>query len=807
MLKFLVRIVILYLFISISIYSQPRQSGASTIEGYIYEESSSVPMEFANIVLFRASDSTQVSGTVTNSKGYFVLENIRGGNYYIRVSFIGFENKFIDNIQVRGTSKIDLGKIYLKPKTIQTGDVVVSGERAQISYQIDKKVINVAENITSVSGTAVDILENIPSVTVDIEGNVSLRGSSNFTVLIDGRPSILEGSEALQQIPASAIQSIEIITNPSAKYDPEGTAGIINIIMKKNKNIGISGLLNLNGGLRNKYGGEAVSSFKNEDFNAELGFNYNNRNFYMNTLERNWNDDGTKTTFFNSDGRFDREMNFFGLRGSISFDLGNKNNITLGGRFGGREFGGSSNLNYLEWTSLNNFQSNYLNKTEHSRSGNFYAIYANYDHPFNQNGHKISAEIFYSSRKLEDESINRLFETEQILRGKKNTEEEPENELRTKIDYTLPLGQNSKFETGYQGEIETSSENYKLYDYNAFTNQFEFIPQFSNTSDFYSNEIAFYSIYSNKISSLGFQVGLRTEYTGREVKIPSTNQKFKVDRWDLFPTIHLSYDLTAGHQIMTSYTRRINRPRSWEFEPFLTWIDAYNVRIGNPALLPELIDSYELSYQALLGKTVFSLDVYYRVTNNKIEHVRSVYSENVALQSVENIGKDYSFGTELFFNFDLIKNWNVNLMGNLYNYKIEGSLNDIPFSRNSFNWNIRFNNNIKLFTSTKLQFNFIYNSPTVSSQGKREGFITTNFGISQDLLRNMLTATLQIHDLFGASKFKSESSSYNFYNYRSAEREWPMVMLNLRFNFNNYKNNRRNQEQQNDIDMEGEFEN
>lgn len=803
--KFLFMLFFLLSFIQI--FSQPRQAGSSTIEGYVFDESSSVPMEFANIVLFRASDSSQVTGTVTNSKGYFILENIRGGNYYLRVSFIGFENKFIDKIQVRGQAKIDLGKIYLKPKTIQTGDVVVSGERAQISYQIDKKVINVAESFSSVSGTAVDVLENVPSITVDVEGNVSLRGSGNFTVLIDGRPSILQGSEALQQIPASAIENIEIITNPSAKYDPEGTAGIINVIMKKNKNIGISGMLNLNGGLRNKYGGEAVTNFKKEDFQAEIGVDYNNRNFYMNTIEQNWNDDGNKITYYNSEGRFDRKMNFFGLRGSITFDLGNKNNLMLGGRFGGRDFGGNSNLNYSQWNTLSEMKSNYISKTEDSRSGNFYSFFANYNHPLENNGHEISAEVFFSSRDLSDESTNKLLSSEQIVNGKRTIEEEPEKELRTKIDYTLPLGLNAKFEAGYQGQIKFSSEEHNLYNFNNSTIQFDFVPEFSNKSDFYSNEIAIYSIYSNKFSSLGYQLGIRTEYTGREVKIPSTNQLFKVDRWDFFPTIHLSYEIMPGHQVMSSYTKRINRPRGWEFEPFLTWMDAYNVRIGNPALLPELIDSYELSYQALFGRTVFSADVYYRVTNNKIEHIRSVYSENVALQTVNNIGKDYSLGTELFLTFDPIKNWNVNLMGNLYNYKIKGVLNDLPFSRNSFNWNLRFNNNIKLFNTTQLQINFMYNSPTVSSQGKREGFVSTNIGIRQDLLGKMLTATLQVRDLFGASKFKSESSSYNFYNYRSAEREWPMVMLNLRFNFNNYKNERRNQERQSDIEVEPEFEN
>lgn len=788
--------------------AQPRQfTTGATIEGYVYDASSSVPMEFANIVLFRLPDSTQVTGTVTNSEGHFTLENIRGGNYYLRVSFIGFENSFINQVQVRGSSKIDLGKIYLKPKSIGMKDVVVSGERAQISYQIDKKVINVSQNFSSISGTAVDVLENIPSITVDVDGNVSLRGSGNFTVLIDGRPSILQANEALQQIPASAIENIEIITNPSAKYDPEGTAGIINIIMKKNKNIGVSGMVNLNGGLRNKYGGEIITDFKNEYFQSDFGLNYNNRTMYMNQIEHNWTNDGTKISYYNSDGSSNRKMNFYGLRGSISFDLGNKHNFSLGGRYGGRSFGGNSNLNYNEWSSLNEIPSYYISNSEDKRSGDYFALFANYSHPFERKGHEISAEIFYSSDNSKEESLHKLFEIDQIINGKKTTENGPGNELRTKIDYTLPLGTDSKFEAGYQGEIENSSEDYGLYNYSNVSKMFVFIPEYSNKSNFYSNELALYSIYSDKISSLGYQIGFRTEYTGRQVEIPDKNQKFTIDRWDYFPTIHMSYEIMQGHQLMSSYTRRINRPRNWEFEPFLTWMDAYNVRVGNPSLLPEFIDSYELSYQALLDNAVFSIDTYYRITKNKKEQVRSVYSETVALQTVQNIGKDYSLGTELFLNFDPIKNWNVNLMGNLYNYKIEGTLNGIPLSRKSFNWNIRFNNNIKLSTATQIQLNLIYNSPTVSSQGRREGFFSTNFAIKQELLSKMLTATLQVRDLFGASKFESTNQSFDFYNYRTSEREWPIVMLNLRFNINNYKNDRRQEERNDTMDNEGDFSN
>ncbi len=766
-----------------------RQS--ATIEGTVVDLNSSAPLEFANIVLFSLPDSVQAAGTVTNKNGNFILTGVKNGNYFLRISFIGYENSFINQIQVKNSTKVDAGKIFLAQKSYGVNDVVVSGERAPISYEIDKKVISVGENFSASSGTAIDILENIPSVTVDIEGNVSLRGSSNFKVLIDGRPSILDPADALEQIPASSIENIEIITNPSAKYDPEGTSGIINVILKKSKMQGLSGVFELNGGLKNKYGGEAIADMKDGSFQANVGLNYNKRNFGGTQIAENWTDDGSKISYYNSNGSNNRGMEHYGLRGSISFDLGSKNLISLGGRYGNRKQSGKSNLNFSEWTSLNQTPSDLFSYSEDKRGGDFYSIFANYKHPFETKGHQISAELLFNSNNSDEENLYRLFDLNQILNGQITTEKGPGNELETKLDYTLPLGVDSKFETGFQGEFEFDNEITGLMNYNTSTNQYDADPLYDKDIDYNKDEIAIYSMYSSKYNKFGYQLGFRTEYTGRSIKLKNTDQSFTIDKWDYFPSAHLSYEFIAGHQMMTSYTRRINRPRGWELEPFVTWMDAYNVRVGNPSLLPEYIDSYEFGYQTFFGKSVLSLEAYYRITNNRIERIQSVYSEKITLNSVENIGKDYSLGTELFFNFDPINNWNVNLMGNLYDYKIEGILYGQDFSRNSFNWNVRFNNTIKLSQSTQIQINASYNSPSVSAQGKREGFLFTNLAIKQELFDKALTATLQIRDVLGTSKFEFENKSFDFYSYRHMERESPIVMLNLRFNINNYKADRR----------------
>jgi outer membrane receptor protein involved in Fe transport len=292
------------------------------------------------------------------------------------------------------------------------------------------------------------------------------------------------------------------------------------------------------------------------------------------------------------------------------------------------------------------------------------------------------------------------------------------------------------------------------------------------------------------------QGGLRTEYTYRSIEVVNqstlSGQYFTIDRWDFFPSVHSSYKFESGEQLMASYTRRIERPRGWALEPFETWMDANNVRRGNPALDPEFIDSYELGGQTILGSISMSAELYYRVTNNKIEDVRSIYSveDDVILTTFENVGKDFSLGTELMFIFDPFEFWNVNLMGNLYNYKVEGTLYDQSFSEESFNWNTRFNNVFKISKATQLQLNVMYNSPSVSAQGSTEGFATADIAVKQDFFERLLSLTLQVRNILGTAKREFTSEGFDFYKYHYMERESPIVMLNLRLNFNTSKSDR-----------------
>ncbi len=791
--------ILLLVITSVETSAQPQQRRGGSISGHVIDGALNTSVEYANIVLYNKQDSVQVTGTITDPDGNFNLPGIRRGSYFISIRFVGYRTQVINDIEIRrGKANIDLGDIPLKQSAIQLESVELLAEQAPVEYRIDKKVINVSGQHTAASGTAAEVLENVPSVTVDIEGNVSLRGSANFTVLIDGKPTVLEPNDALQQIPASTIENIELITNPSAKHDPDGTSGIINILLKKGQLQGHNGVVNMNAGLEDKHGGDFLLQFRRKKINTHIGANYNKR-FNPGTAyrENRTLSQGTTSLVF-SNGDYRRGRTSYGLRAGIEFDVSSRDNLSLGLRYGDRAMEWGSELDYDAWTEPSNeAHLLYLSLNDRKISGKFYSVNMDYQHRFAGKGHKISGQVNYSHRATGEKAIDELLDTEQIITsGRQTTEQGPSDRTRLKIDYTLPLQKKNKIEAGYQSRLNNWKDVNALSDFDPVQNSYISNPLFSHNTDYRRNIHSLYALYAGEIGPFGYQGGIRGEYTDRRVELidarqPDTIQPFVIDRWDYFPTVHASYKFTDGRQIMASYARRIERSRGWYLEPFETWTDAYNVRTGNPALKPEYIDSYELGTQAYFGSTLISTEGYYRVTHNQVERVRSVYSPDVTLHTIENVGTDYSLGIEFMTNIDLLKRWNINAMGNFYNYKIEGQLYGTDFSRSSFNWNMRFNNSISLGKSTKLQANAIYNSASVSSQGSRDGFYLVNLAVKQDLLGKNLSMTFQINDILGTAKHHYVSEGPNFFSLSHFTRESPVVMLNLRYNINNYKAERR----------------
>ena len=809
---------VLLLSLTVTTYAEetnPVEASKGTLKGFVFDTDANQPLEYATISIFSIKENKVVNGTITDQTGFFKLKNVDFGMYRIDISFIGYKPKSIDKVAIRPNSReVDLGRVELDPAVEAINEAVVVADRPTMTYKIDKKVINVSQQHTSASGTAVEILETVPSITVDIEGNVSLRGSESFTVLIDGKPTVLEPSDALSQIPASAIENIEVITNPSVKYDPDGTSGIINIITKRNKLQGFNGIANLNVGMYERYGGDILINWRKERVNFFVGADFNNRNMEGSRSGETWNRRGDTTYHILSEGDFSRGGQSYSVRGGIDLTLNPRNSINLEATYGDHSRGGDTYTDYIEYKSpdplaIKNY---YVSDETSDRGGSYYNFNLGYTKNFFKKGHQIYALANYRARDFSEESINELVDMAgNLTSGQISTESGPNTSWRFQLDYTLPINEENKFEAGFNSRLDNSNSLAEMEQYDTTTKKYVYMDDFMHDVDHKSVIHAIYTMYSGSIGKFGYQLGLRGEYTYRDITLKETNESFLIDRFDYFPTLHFSYTTANENEWMTNYSRRIQRPRGWYLEPFVTWRDAYNVSIGNPDLLPEYIDSYELSHLLKFGKNTFSVDAYYRVTNNKIERIQSTYEEedNVNQTTYQNIGKDYALGIEMMLGIDVVKWWHIDLMGNLYDYKVEGEyeyedqgINKVvDFSESSFNWNTRFNNTLRLGKTTRVQFNGMYNSPTVSAQGERDGFFMTNLAVRQSFMKNQLSATLQVRDVFGTMSHSSTYKGEDFYRWSDFQPNTPLVTLTISYKINNYKPDRRKRSNDNMDDM------
>ena len=770
-------------------YFASAENLSGNVKGTIMDQETNEPLEYVSVAIFTKHDQELVTGTITELDGSFAISGLDKGDYYVEVSFIGYEKQIVKEIEIEASKiNIDLGEIILPRSVAQLDEIEVVAEEMSVEYKIDRKVINVSQQLTAASGNAVDILENLPSITVDIDGNVALRGSTGFMVLIDGRPTVLEASEALQQIPANSIENIEIITNPSAKYNPDGTSGIINIITKKNKLKGFSGTANLNLGNYNRYGGGFLVNYTKKKWSVFLAGdkNYSEDPEYK-FEERITNNDGT-TFFTRSEGEELGERNFWVIRGGLGYNLTDKDFLNFEFNVGRYSWASSTVLDYEEGIepagSLNEYTSDQFRK----RAGNFYSFNGSYQHDFEGKGHNLVAQAQYRSRTGEERTVNQLItHDDEITSGQLNTEDGPGAELQLNLDYVRPFGESNKLEAGYQSRISSSEDVTELYWYNPDNGDYEPQPEFSNDTDYNRDIHAIYGIYAGEQGKFGYQLGLRGEYTYRVIKAATIDGDFTIDRVDYFPTLHTSYKLPADQQIMASYSRRIERPRGWYLEPFITWTDAFNVRQGNPGLNPEYIDAMELAYLKGLGDHSLSFEGYYRITNNKTERIRSVYTDNVMLSRPENVGQDYALGGEMVLSLNFFKWWKIDISGNFYDYKLKGSLDEQVFDRQSFNWNTRLSNTFRIMEGNRIQLNSRYNSATVTAQGTRGDYWTADIALSQEFWNKKMTAIVQVRDIFGNVIRERTSEGIDFYHYEQEYNRAPRFSVTLNYRFNNYK--------------------
>ncbi|WP_159522593.1 TonB-dependent receptor domain-containing protein [Sunxiuqinia indica] len=771
----------------------------AVISGKIIDAGTGKAMEYANFSIFLSQDSSLVSGGITNANGEFVIRKIDFGTYYAEANFIGFNKVRINNITITADNRqVNMGVLRLEPSNQEIGTVDVVADRSRVEYKIDKKVINVSQDINATGGTAVDVLENTPSVEVDIEGNVSVRGSSNFTVLIDGKPSVLEGNDALRQLPASVIENIEIITNPSAKYDPDGMAGIINIVMKKNILSGFNGILNAMIGSRDKYRTDLTLNYKTKKTNLFFGADISDETYYGSGNSYRETYQGDTTTYLISDGDRNYGRSGHRLKGGVDIYLTDLATLTFSGTYGeyGRESGGMGNVH--EYKVPGDYDVYSVEDENSKREGTYYNTNINFQQKFNEDGtHKLDALFYYSNSvgddyEFEDEYYtNENYErTEGYLARVKTLETEDEDEYRIELDYTKPIGDDGRFEAGLQSRIDREFEDYSFNDWDNSANDYIDNPQFSSSQHFKRDIIAGYSTFANGIGNFKYQLGLRGEYTNRSIEHEKAATPAEINRFDVFPTLHFSYEFLNKLQLMTSYSRRIDRPGGRDLDPFPNYYNRYTIRYGNPELKPEYTDSYELGVMKNYGKSFVSLEGFYRVTNNLITRVTELGDDGIFYLNTMNLNNDYSLGSELMGNLN-IDDWLIfNSSLSVYRYRIEGEVLGESIDRKSTNYTGRLNTTVKFAPDSRLQLTGFYRGPSVSAQGERSSFFFTNISYRQDLLKRKLTATLSLRDVFGTMKFERTSSGIDFTDTYRRERESQVVTLTLSYKINNFKMDR-----------------
>jgi outer membrane receptor protein involved in Fe transport len=792
---------ILFLILGINVFAQTGSSAPKfiiekgSIKGVVKENTNKAALEYANIKLYSLPDSALITGAITTQDGIFEIKDIPLGKYYVVAEFIGYKKFIIPNLEITKEQKnVDCGEIILEPSAVELSEATVTADKNLVQYQIDKKVVNIDKKITASGGNLVDALENTPSVQVDAEGNVTLRGSSNFTVLIDGKPTALSGNDALKQIPASAVANVEVITNPSAKYDPDGSAGILNIIMKKEFKEGMNGILNAAVGNYFQHNGDFNFNFRREKVNFFIAGNYADRRRYPSTEIHNEMiiDD---TTYIVNQTADRKQLNkSWSIKGGMDLYLNPNSTLTFSSEYGYFGFDMSMPAKSMATTNPTTDMTYYVDKSSLEIGGNYINSNLNYEQKFNDKGHKISAGLTYSNWDGTVNTGNELDSTnsqwlnpfsQNRYRTLQNSQE---NEYRGKIDYTNPVSEKITIEAGYQGRFKNVKSDYKKENYLFGSDAWNQDMQFDNGLNFTQNIQSAYFTISGKIIGVDVKAGLRGEYAERLLEVVAKNDKYTLDKFDLYPTLHLSKKLGETREMQLSYSRKVNRPDEWDLNPLPIFSSSNYSQAGNPNLKPEYVDSYEFNFMQHLKKGFVSLETYYRQTNNAIEERMSLdTTTNTVIVGSDNNKRNFAYGAELSGNLTLTKWLSVYASANVYSYNVSGFVDNIYVSTENLASDFVLNTNFTLGKSTRLQVTGFYNAPKVTSQGNESEMYGINTALRQEFMKKKLAVSLRVNDVFKTMKYKFVADIPNNSTHFTFKMDSPTVMLSLSYTLNNYK--------------------
>ncbi len=757
------------------------------ITGDVQDRFSKQPIEFATIQLLKAADSAVILTTVSDRKGKFVLDKVANGNYVLRFSFIGYE-KTIMPVRVN-QKKENVGTIEIGIASKDMGEVTVTSRKSLLNTSIDRKVYNVTQDLMAQSGSASDILKNIPSVEVDIEGQVSLRGSTDVMILINGRPSPLMGrsrAEVLQQLPANSIERIEVITNPSARYKPDGTSGIINIVLKKNTKGGWNGSVVANTGNNDRYNGGVSLNYRPGKLNVFGNYNIRkDKRIRLNNVNRVYLDSAGKTdSYYTEDGQ------------SPARPLSNI--VTLGADYTLNEHntvGASGNYHYRKQVKHDITHKFYYDKN-HLLTGNYNRLRydpefekekdatAYWQHNFPKEDHELRVEFNASaSDEVEDNHYTNVYYLPVKPSSFDNTLiQQGDHQQQLTVDYSNPLTDDSKLEAGYDGSFNQIDMNFygEYYD----TIQRNFLKDIIKSNRFKYNEAihAGYLTYQHSYEKFGYEAGMRLEQAFINGTLVTKDSAISNQYFKLYPTVHLSYKLKKG-ELQLNYSKRVHRPEGDNLNPFPEYQDPNNLRAGNPKLLPEIIHSIEFGYKWQNEKLSFVPSLYYRYKQNGFTTVITPLNDSVLLTTQQNLSNDKSTGLELIFSAKAGKFLSSNLSANFFYNQIDAS--DLGYSnkKSIISMSINFNSTATITKTTLMQVSCNYRSPRLIAQGKTFGTFVLNAGVRQDLFKKKVSLTLTASDILNTLKQKTELNTQYLKQVSISTRDARIIYFSISYRF------------------------
>ncbi|WP_167596697.1 outer membrane beta-barrel family protein [Leeuwenhoekiella sp. ZYFB001] len=751
----------------------------TTLSGIVTDESSGQPIPYATVLVKNKTTAAVITGSTTSDDGNFKI-TYEDQPAVLEISFVGFQTKLINDVPTGGTH--DLGTIVLGMSTESLDEVVVTAETSTMEFKLDRRVFNVGQDLSSAGMGALDVLSNVPSVNVDIEGAISLRGSSGVQILIDGKPSVLadESSNALGTITADMIESIEVITNPSAKYEAEGTSGIINIILKKEEKRGFNGSASVNTGVPNNHSLGLSLNNRSEKFNlfTQLGAGHRTLPMESNSVNRNL-ESGTSVI---TDGGEDKNETFFNLTLGADYYINDKNIVTLSGNYAFEKEDSPSDYLISSLDASGDLVSQYNRVGETSADNPKYQFDLQYKSQFGDDeDHTLlaSATGNFFGKDQSSTFINNLVAGESIDPNQKTETDFYQSDYTFKVDYTNPLSERITLEAGSMYEINDVGNDYAVY--TEEDGAFIIDTDLTNNFEFNQKVLGLYATAAYEGDRWGLKAGLRFEDTGLTTLLTNTNEQNNQAYNNWFPSVHTSYKVSDRVSLQAGYSKRIFRPRLWDLNPFFTIQNVYNVRQGNPFLQPEFADSYELTSIIGVGKLSLNSSLYFLHTTDVVETV-SVFEDNVNISTPQNIGTRDQYGFELNGKYSGLSF--MTLTGDFnYGYFIrEGTFEDQNFDFSGNQWTARMTTKFDLPADIDLELNGNYESKYKTVQGEISGFAFLDAGLRKKIWDGKMVVNASVRDVF-ASRIRENTINQQTFSLYDFSKRGRFFTLGVSYSF------------------------